>query len=100
MAAFGAPADVISQTLDVETDDDAGDLEIWEDNWATVEVFLSLNTQWRREIPAMSDRMIWHGLPYPAIESTIRMMGRWKQAADIFDGLRVMEAAALKILNK
>ena len=48
----------------------------------------------------MSGQMIWHGLDYPAAESTLRMMGKWKKAAEIFDGLRIMESAALPILNK
>ena len=75
-------------------------LEVWEDNWDTLMVWLALQTQWRREIPAMSGQMIWHGLDYQATESTLRMMGYWKQAKEIFYGLRIMESAALPILNK
>ena len=99
MAAFGAPPDVINRTLAAESADD-GTVEVWEENWPTVQVFLALSTQWRREIPAMAGTMIWHGLHYPAVESTIRMMGLWRKAAEIFEGLQVMESAALKLLNK
>ena len=99
MRAFGAPEEVIGETLDAETDD-GDDCLVWEDNWDTLMVWLALQTQWRREIPAMSGQMIWHGLDYPATESTLRMMGHWKKSAEIFEGLRIMEATALPILNK
>jgi hypothetical protein len=99
MRAFGAPEEVIHDTLESQVEDD-GQCEVWEENWDTLMVFLALQTQWRREIPAMSGQMIWHGLDYPAMESTLRMMGHWKKAGEIFDGLRIMESAALPILNK
>lgn len=72
---------------------------MWE-NRDTVLVFLALQTQWRREIPAMSGKMLWQGLDYQAMESTIRMMGLWKKAQEIFDGIRIMESTALPLLNK
>jgi hypothetical protein len=59
-----------------------------------------LATQWRREIPAMSGQMIWHGLNYPAVESTLRLMNLWKDRREIFEGLQIMEATVLPILNK
>jgi hypothetical protein len=99
MRAFGAPEEVIHDTLESQVEDD-GPCEVWEENWDTLMVFLALQTQWRREIPAMSGQMIWHGLDYPAMESTLRMMGHWKKSAEIFEGLRIMESAALPILNK
>lgn len=99
MRAFGAPEEIVSDTLESQVEDE-GACEVWEENWNTLMVFLAMQTQWRREIPAMSGQMIWHGLDYPAMESTIRMMGHWKKATEIFDGLRVMESAALPILNK
>lgn len=48
----------------------------------------------------MSGQMIWHGLRYAEAEVVIRMMGFIKRQKEIFDGLRVMEAAALPLLNK
>lgn len=96
LAAFGLPPDAFDEA--VESED--ANCEVWEENWDTLMVFLALQTQWRREIPAMSGQMIWHGLNYPAAESTLRMMGLWKKAAEIFEGLRIMESAALPILNK
>jgi hypothetical protein len=99
MRAFGAPDEVIHDTLESQVEDD-GQCEVWEENWDTLMVFLALQTQWRREIPAMSGQMIWHGLRYTEAEVVIRMMGHQKQQKDIFDGLRVMESTALPILNK
>lgn len=99
MRAFGAPEEVIHDTLESQVEDD-GQCEVWEENWDTLMVFLALQTQWRREIPAMSGQMIWHGLRYTEAEVVIRMMGHQKQQKDIFDGLRVMESSALPILNK
>lgn len=63
-------------------------------------VFLALQTQWRREVPAMSGQMLWHGLRYGEAEVVIRMMGYRKQRKAIFEGLRMMELAALPILNQ
>jgi hypothetical protein len=97
LEAFGAPADLFDR---IQSQDEEQDFEIERENWDTLLVFLALQTQWRREIPAMSGQMIWHGLDYPAMESTLRMMGHWKKAGEIFDGLRIMESAALPILNK
>jgi hypothetical protein len=99
MRAFGAPEEVIHDTLESQVEDD-GQCAVWEENWDTLMVFLALQTQWRREIPAMSGQMIWHGLRYTEAEVVIRMMGHQKQQKDIFDGLRVMESTALPILNK
>jgi len=99
MRAFGAPEEVIHDTLESQVEDD-GQCQVWEENWDTLMVFLALQTQWRREIPAMSGQMIWHGLRYTEAEVVIRMMGHQKQQKDIFDGLRVMESTALPILNK
>lgn len=99
MRAFGAPEEVVSDTLESQVEDE-GACEVWEENWDTLMVFLALQTQWRREIPAMSGQMIWHGLRYTEAEVVIRMMGHQKQQKDIFDGLRVMESTALPILNK
>ena len=100
MAAAGAPPDVIERTLARESEAEHDVLEIWPEHWNTVMVFLALSTQWKREIPAMSGTMIWHGLDYAAIEPVIRLMGFWKERAEIFSGLQIMEHAALQALNK
>jgi len=49
----------------------------------------------------MSRRLIFHGLDYQAAEIVINRYGfRGKKADTIFQGLQVMETAALAILNK
>lgn len=99
MAAFGAPADLINRTVEAESEEPEA-FEVWEENWHTVMLFLSLTTQWRKEIPAMSAIQIWHGLDYQGVEATIRMMGLWHECRELFEGIQTMETEALKHLNK
>lgn len=73
--------------------------EIMYENWPTILVFISLATQWRTELLAMSGERVWYGLPATEIEATVRLMGLGKDARTIFAGLRVMEQAALPLLN-
>lgn len=63
-------------------------------------VFLSCQTQWNKVFAGMDGTLIWHGLNYQAVESVMRMMGHWKKAGELFEGLRLMEATALPLLNK
>ena len=74
---------------------------VWPENWPTVLVFLALQTQWRRDVPPMGGALIWQGLDYPATETVIRLQGhRGRAAREIFSGIQIMEAAALKLLNQ
>ena len=97
---MGLPPEDVARLVD-HAGDSANDdtLEIMAENWPTLDVFLSLSTQWRREFPAMSDRELWHGIPHSEIEPTIRLMGYAKSARRIFEGLKIMEAEALPLLN-
>lgn len=70
------------------------------DNWPTVATFLALQTQWRKDFAGMSGVLVWHGLRYSDAAAAIPLLGYQAQAAAIFDGLRIMEAAALPLLNK
>lgn len=63
-------------------------------------VFLALQTQWRMLVPPMGGAIIWLGLDYQAAEATIRLMGYQDQSKTLFEGLRIMEAAALPIRNR
>lgn len=76
------------------------DCHVMFENIATLQVFLALATQWRREFAGMSGVCVWQGLRYSEAEAAIRMLGHADRAGEIFDGLRVMEAAALPLLNK
>ena len=48
----------------------------------------------------MSGQLIFHGLDYQAAEIVINRYGYQKKADTIFQGLQIMETAALPILNK
>lgn len=69
------------------------DFEVWPDNWPAVEVFLRCQTQWRTTMTGVC------GLDYSAVEWLFRLYGVKDQPA-VLEGLQVMEAAAIKILNK
>ena len=100
MAAFGATDDQIGDVLSRQVEIDT-DFEVEPDNWDTLMVFLSCQTQWHKEFAGMDGTLIWHGLNYPGISVVIRMQGyRGQDAKDIFAGLQMMEAAALPLLNK
>jgi hypothetical protein len=73
--------------------------EIWPENWATLLVFLALETQWRKEI-TMTGHLVWHGLRYGEVETTIRLLGHQSDRRLIFKGVTEMERAALPLLNK
>lgn len=77
------------------------DFLVEKDNWKTLLVFLACQTQWKRDFVGMDGTLVWKGLDYPGIAVVIRMQGyRGQEAREIFDGLQVMEAAALPLLNK
>tara|TARA_R110002020_G_scaffold165300_2_gene352683 strand:- start:26 stop:298 length:273 start_codon:yes stop_codon:yes gene_type:complete len=69
------------------------DFEVWEENWAAVEMFLRCQTQWR---PTMAGVC---GLDYTAVEWLFRLYEVKNQPA-VLEDLQVMEAAGLKILNQ
>lgn len=90
--AFQAP-----ENDPTEAEDDA--LVILPENTDTIRVWLAVDTQWRRELPAMASREIWRGLRYTEVRATILMMGLDKRQQRIFEGIIDMERAALPILN-
>jgi len=69
------------------------DFEVWPDNWPAVEMFLRCQTQWRTTMSGV------FGFDYSAVEWLFRLYEVKDQAA-VFEDLQVMEAAAVKILNK
>jgi hypothetical protein len=87
-AAFGAPQELI----EMHTASDA--LEIWPENVETVSAFLRLQTQW--VLGAMGGVV---GLNYQAVEALFNILGIEKRL-EVFDGLQVMERAALAVLNR
>lgn len=96
MEAFGAPDDVIQQARREQEAEDA--FEIHADNAEIVLAFLSLQTQWR--IIAGLGAAVYQGLDYASVRAALPMLGI--KASDrnaMFEGLRLMERAAVPILN-
>lgn len=69
-------------------------LEIWPENVEIITAFLRLQTQWI--VGAMGGVI---GLNYQAVESLFNILGI-SEREKIFDGLQVMERAALAVLNR
>lgn len=72
-------------------------IEVWPDNWAVTQVFIDMDTQWRRAGMA-GERT---GMDYAALPVVLGMHGIPKKKwPPLFDDLRVMEVAALDYLNE
>nr|BAR27013.1 unnamed protein product [uncultured Mediterranean phage uvMED] len=69
------------------------DFEVWPDNWPAVEMFLRCQTQWRTTSAGVC------GFDYVALEWLFRLYEVEDQPT-VLENLQVMEAAAVKILNK
>lgn len=64
-------------------------------NWEAIQLFLALQTQWR----CNEMNGAYCGLPYPAVESVMRMH-RVRDHKAMFADLQTMEYAALDVLNR
>lgn len=72
--------------------------EVWPENELTLNVFVSMDTQWR--VIAGMASFSYMGLDYRALRDTLEMTGaKRKQWPEIFSGIRVMESAALKVFR-
>lgn len=70
-------------------------VEVWPDNWQTLEVFADMLSQWN--VGGMGGVI---GLRYEALPLVFRMHGiKRERQREIFEGLRVMERAAVQQLN-
>jgi hypothetical protein len=70
---------------------------IWPENAEAFDLFVSLETQWR--LLAGFGAVGYIGLDYAAVRGELRARGI-KDRARVFEDLRVMERAALPILNQ
>lgn len=71
------------------------DTEVWPDNWQTLEVFADLMSQWNVGMNGVI------GLRYEALPLVLKLHGiKRKRQRELFDGLRVMERAAINEINK
>nr|WP_279290439.1 DUF1799 domain-containing protein [Rhizobium skierniewicense] len=71
------------------------ELEIMPSAWDSFMAFLACQTQWRVEMGMGG--LLWLGLNYPACKLVLDDIGA---PAGVFADLRVMEAAAMPILNE
>jgi len=72
------------------------DFYVMPENELTVSVFLALGTSWRRD----SLSGVWQGLDYPSVKTVMWSQGVKKSDCKaVFNGLQVMEEAAINVLN-
>lgn len=69
------------------------DFEVWPENWAAVEMFLRISTQWRTSMAGPI------GLDYGALEWLFRLY-EVKEPRSLLEDLQVMEGAALTAMAK
>jgi hypothetical protein len=70
-------------------------VEVWPENLPAVNAFIALSTQWRMG-PAGPV-----GLDYAALPPVMRLIGLPRATwPDVFEGVRVMESEALKIMGE
>jgi len=68
------------------------DFEVWEENWEAVLMFVRMSTQWHTSMAGLT------GLNYPSLEWLCKLYSV-KDPVAIFEGVQVMELAALAVLN-
>lgn len=71
----------------------AAEFEVHPDNWATVEMFLRLQTQWRSTMSGVI------GLDYSAAQWLFRLYEVQDQRS-LLEDLQTMEVAAMQVINK
>lgn len=71
----------------------AAEFEVHPDNWATVEMFLRLQTQWRSTMNGVI------GLDYSAAQWLFRLYEVQDERA-LLEDLQTMEVAAMQAINK
>ena len=72
------------------------DLEVWDENWDAVIMFLRLQTQWQVSMSG------YVGLKYEVLLGSEGWFGLYnvEDRRDMLERLQIMEAAALKELRK
>ena len=70
--------------------------EVWAINWQAVTGFLTIETQWR--VTGRPVGLCWLGIDYTAAAAALRGRSR-RRFQRLLADLRIMEAAALPILN-
>lgn len=72
---------------------------MWPENWDAALLFAAVASQWR--VAAGLGGVVYLGLDYAAVEAVMRMR-RYPGArrAELFEQVRLMEAAALGVRNR
>lgn len=87
---MNAPDEVIQELLDLEK---GAVFEVWEENWPSVEVFLSVQTQWRATYGT------FYGLDYNSLFCVMDLY-ETKDRKRIFEDVQLIERTALEVLNE
>jgi len=70
-------------------------VEVWPENWQTVDLFISIATQWRTGMSGPT------GLDYNVLFRILDSMGlpqdEWNRS---FDDIRIMESSALEAMRQ
>jgi hypothetical protein len=87
LAVLGLPAEIMPET-------EVKNFEVFEENWATVEIFCRLATQWNWG--AVGGCL---GLNYQSVEFVMNLY-KPDEPKSVFKDLQIMESAALEIFNE
>lgn len=98
---FGFPDQLVAKIAGSEEAKGDGDFGVWPENWDTVRAFEQICGQWRvASLSSMtSTRLYYVGLDYAAVRAGL-ICARIRITADLWDGIRTMEAAMRRELNK
>jgi hypothetical protein len=72
--------------------------EVWRDNWLILEVFLAMSTQWVWTGGMEPHRAGLNLCALPVVYEGLQISR--KKRPEVFQGLKVMEGAALDVLNQ
>lgn len=86
LAAFGLKLDTPAPDINIE---------VWPDNWQTLTIFADMASQWNVGMSGVI------GLRYEALPLVLKLhQVKHKHQQEVFNGLRVMERAAVQEINK
>ena len=95
---MGVSAEAIEDAAQQEREQ--GAFDVYEDNMQSLGIFLILVTQWRVLAGGLG-RAVWLGIDYCSIPPVLDMLGvPAAERAAIFGDLRLMERAALPMINR
>ena len=70
------------------------EVEVFPENWQTVEVFLLVGTQWRTSMSGVVG--LDYNVLFRLLDLECQDQDRWKE---VFEGVRVMESAAIAAMR-